>query len=418
VVAHALLPSLIGGVFIAAAYPAGAQSPETPETPVSSAAAPAAASDDGDAAMRARLEQLETELQATRQRLEALEAAPDSETTAVDDGNAFEEEDRTPSVRLSGMADVTLSGYEQGGETELGLATAGLDLFFVSQLTSSLVFFSEVLLEGEPAGVSAVDVERLLLHWDALPWLRFGAGRGHMALGMWNRRFHHGAWLQTTTTRPAIFEFEDEQGVLPMHYVGVSAEGTVAIPAFHLTYFAALANGRGAVVDEVQILHDANIGKQLSAQVELSPDVLSDFAVAVSGATDQIPTGGGHRGMFEHAAVLSARYTSETIEAFAEGVVVVHQLDDGTALLHGAGYLQAAVRVLGMRPYYRLDAMVIEKDDPFYVTAASPARSMLGNTLGIRFDPFPYACIKLELARTDRQPAAEHRLAAQAAFTF
>ena len=42
-------------------------------------------------------------------------------------------------------------------------------------------------------------------------------GRGHTAMGYWNQTFHHGKWFQTTTDRPAIYRFEDDIGILPVH---------------------------------------------------------------------------------------------------------------------------------------------------------------------------------------------------------
>ncbi|WKJ89265.1 hypothetical protein QZJ86_14690 [Methylomonas montana] len=56
---------------------------------------------------------------------------------------------------------------------------------------------------------------------DASLWL----GRFHNPIGYWNMQFHHGAFLQTTISRPGIMAFETAGGVIPNHLTGFLWEG-------------------------------------------------------------------------------------------------------------------------------------------------------------------------------------------------
>lgn len=50
------------------------------------------------------------------------------------------------------------------------------------------------------------------------------AGRYHSPLGTWNNQFHHGAYVQTSISRPAIVDYDDHGGPLPTHLTGLKWE--------------------------------------------------------------------------------------------------------------------------------------------------------------------------------------------------
>ncbi len=68
------------------------------------------------------------------------------------------------------------------------------------------------------------DLERFQLGYqlsdDTVVWM----GRFHQPSSVWNHDHHHGQYLQTTVTRPAIDEWEDIGGVLPQHFTGALLE--------------------------------------------------------------------------------------------------------------------------------------------------------------------------------------------------
>ena len=68
------------------------------------------------------------------------------------------------------------------------------------------------------------NLERFQLGWqlgESSLWL----GRFHNPIGFWNMQFHHGAFLQTTISRPGIMAFETQGGIIPNHLTGFLWEG-------------------------------------------------------------------------------------------------------------------------------------------------------------------------------------------------
>ncbi len=79
---------------------------------------------------------------------------------------------------------------------------------------------------------------RAKLGWDlgdsGIIWL----GRLHNPSSYWRSQNHHGGFLQTTISRPAITEFEEKDGVVPAHLSGVLVEGMHARGDGGWRYFA------------------------------------------------------------------------------------------------------------------------------------------------------------------------------------
>src|SRR5260221_286405 len=72
---------------------------------------------------------------------------------------------------------------------------------------------------------------------------RHASGRSHPAVGYWNTAFHHGQWLQTSVNRPEMVKFGGQ--FLPVHFVGLLAEGSVGSGGLSVRYHAGIGNGRG-----------------------------------------------------------------------------------------------------------------------------------------------------------------------------
>jgi hypothetical protein len=87
-----------------------------------------------------------------------------------------------------------------------------------------LKLFGEYLLSDHEG-----DLERLQLGWqmsdDTILWI----GRFHQPTSVWNHDHHHGQYLQTSITRPAIDEWEDIGGVLPQHFTGALLESGATV---------------------------------------------------------------------------------------------------------------------------------------------------------------------------------------------
>jgi len=94
----------------------------------------------------------------------------------------------------------------------------GIDIFATYEYRDFRVLGEYLLTEDE------LDLERILLGWvvsDHTFWI----GRNHTPIEYWNTQFHHGTYLKTSISRPAIVEYEHDGGILPMHVGGLLLEG-------------------------------------------------------------------------------------------------------------------------------------------------------------------------------------------------
>ena len=92
--------------------------------------------------------------------------------------------------------------------------------FFYTQDFGNQRILVEALAEPEQ-DQSQLDVERLQYGWILNRNTDVWIGRFHNPLGFWNTHFHHGAYLETSATRPFVIHFEDDNGILPMHISGI-----------------------------------------------------------------------------------------------------------------------------------------------------------------------------------------------------
>src|SRR6267378_3196530 len=146
-------------------------------------------------------------------------------------------------LRIRGFGDVTLHGSNLKGNTT-SFSLGQLDLFITSDVSEKLKFLIEIVFESGHHNAFGVDVERMLLTYSFGDFLNVGVGRFHSAIGYYNTAYHHSTWLQTTTGRPFLFQFEDRGGILPIHNVGVTTSGRIPSGALGLHYVAEVGNGR------------------------------------------------------------------------------------------------------------------------------------------------------------------------------
>jgi len=403
-----------------------------------------AAPDSGLAESGDRMHELEIEIKALRQEVDALKTAG-SETESGEAGTAKVETDREeietgqipaldlglgiPKLVLRGFADV---GYQArwidpstaNDESYNDFAIGGMDLFITSKLGGGFGFLTETLF-GFRGEETEIDVERLLLMYDYRDWLKLNAGRGHTALGYWNQYFHHGKWLQTTVDRPILYRFEDEGGILPIHFVGVELFGSVDVGPGLLSYAATLANGRGKSADTVQITEDFNSAKAAGIHLRYRPNALSGFGFGVSGYFDKIPadTSVPARALSMREYIYGAHvfYVEGGWELIAEASGIIH--DDRVAGKghHSAGsYAQVAYRFGKLKPYYRFDWLSIARADPFYADPGlNPAvEDTRQHTVGVRWDAASFVAFNLEYVHQNATSENVNAIAFQVSCAF
>jgi len=103
------------------------------------------------------------------------------------------------------------------------------DILFSVQ-GNSFKAFGEYLVTNHEA-----DLERMQVGWQPSDHSVLWFGRFHQASSFWNHQHHHGQFLQTSVSRPASEEWEDEGGIVPQHFLGLLWESSWPVGgAYHL----------------------------------------------------------------------------------------------------------------------------------------------------------------------------------------
>src|SRR5712692_10412368 len=199
-----------------------------------------------------------------------------------------------PRLRIRGFTDVAWHASDQKGETN-SFALGQFNLFIKSSISRRLDMLAELVIEADENNAVGVDLERMLFRYSANDYFILSMGRYHTAIGYYSTAYHHSAWLQTATGRPFIFAFEDEGGILPIHNVGVSAEGRIPSGEFGLHYVAELGNGRTSrskLAEAVQNKVDENNGKAVNIAVFARPEAVRGLQVGFSFYHDNLTPDG------------------------------------------------------------------------------------------------------------------------------
>src|SRR5713101_5105732 len=149
-----------------------------------------------------------------------------------------------PSLQIRGFGDVDFSATDQKGATS-GFNLGQLDLHLASALSHKVSYFAEITFNAHPTDYT-VEVERNIIRYDYIDYFKLSVGRYHTPIGYWNTAFHHGAWLQTTISRPDFVRFGGT--FIPVHFVGFLAEGNIPSGGAGLSYSAGVGNGRGSII--------------------------------------------------------------------------------------------------------------------------------------------------------------------------
>jgi len=296
------------------------------------------------------------------------------------------------------------------------------DLFMTSKLSNRISFLNETAFEFERSGDVEIDIERLLIHYDVNNLLKIDVGKFHLPLGYWNLNYHHGVWLQTTMDRPAIVEFEDNGGPIPMHDTGIQLSGSALLEGFDLNYACAISNGRGVNTTQQQNFDDMNDKKALSLQFEVQPHIVEGLRLGPSVYYDVIPEDetnpnreneireiiyGGH-----------IVYTMRNIELLTEAFVINHDEVSGDVFNTFGGYAQFAYTINKFKPYYRYDYIDYDNSDTFYRESKFDFFDTNTHTIGLRYELSHFNAIKFEYSHGVFDDEDVNIIGLQTAFSF
>jgi len=266
-------------------------------------------------------------------------------------------------------------------------------------LTDRLTIFTEVSGTARSDGY-ALDIERLFLRYDFADVFKLSAGRYHSPISYWNTAYHHGLWLQTTTSRPGMIRFGSR--LIPVHFVGILAEGTIAPGALGLNYALGLGNGRGANIARAGDAGDVNDNRAVTFAINWRPSSLQGFQAGVGAYIDHVPSGDTEPELRERILSAHIAWTPGTPEFIAEYARVSHAPDiAGADFEHThALYAQASWGLrgaaAGFRPYARIENINASPVDAAFTPLGGDYDAVVA---GLRWDFALLAALKAELRR-------------------
>jgi len=332
-------------------------------------------------------------------------------------------------LRIRGFGDVSFGGNTEHGSTT-SFALGELDLFTTSDISERFKFISEIVFEGATNNIYGqpkpleenslgVDLERYVLQYSYNDYFNLSAGRMHTSIGYYNTAYHHSTWLQTTTGRPFLFQFEDQGGILPIHIVGVSASGAIPSGSLGLHYVAEVGNGRESraplVQEPVQNIVDENNHKAFNLAIFARPEAIRGLQTGFSVYRDVLePINSPRVGqtiLAAHVVLIKSNY-----EWLNEAMLIRESLFGQNKVYNTPGFYTQVSRQFGsFRPYFRYQYVNVAKTNPIFPDVGLQH----GPSLGIRYDASEFVAVKFQYDYTyERQIPGINTLTLQVGFTF
>lgn len=315
--------------------------------------------------------------------------AAQAQTTA----EIISSESGAPQFNIIGFGDISYVSRE--GTSPDGFVIGQAVGHLSASLGQSFSVFGEVTATGRDSEYS-MEVERLIVKYEFSDLFKLSGGRYHTPIGYWNSAFHHGAWLQTTVTRPEMIRFGSK--IVPIHFVGVLMEGTLPGNPLGLSYHAGYGNGRHANIARSGDAGDINGDKAWMVQVRAAPDRYFGLQLGLGFYNDEIRPG-DRPDIKESTVSAYAAWTRESPEIIVEYLHSEHELVSDSSVSGDVDgwYAQFAYRLKGDRsrwkPYVRFEHTDVDDTDPLLFDQGLDYDAGI---LGARWDFNPYAAIKAE----------------------
>jgi hypothetical protein len=335
-----------------------------------------------------------------------------ADTTATDNTSRF---------TFHGYADASFLRDVNGPSVDdKRFALGELDLFASERLSTRITALVEVVLESDNQTLVAdvpVNVERVLLEVHGNRYFNLDIGSYRTAIGFYSTAFLRGAWLQTALSRPLLFTFEDQGGFLPLHNVGLSANGEIPSGFLGLHYVAEVGSSRN-VGENINTPFDPADNGAINGAIYSRPAALPGFQAGISEYRDRFSE---IFGMWLHRSVQTAYavYQAHGIEFLNEVALATFRHSADSYGRIPAGYSQIGYRILpSWTPYLRFEhANANGHNVGDLPRTFSPWRTVeLG---GVRYDVNDFLALKFEIGHeTSWLQAPWIRAAMQVAFTF
>ena len=137
---------------------------------------------------------------------------------------------------IRGFADLNFEISNAKGEHS-GFRIGEFDTYITSSVAERTSFLSEVTYKYQERWI--IGFERLSIRYAFSDHFRTSIGKFHTPLGYWNRTYHHGVLLYTSTNKPLF------QQMIPIHTLGIRLSGREIGPA-RIYYSLMIGNGIGS----------------------------------------------------------------------------------------------------------------------------------------------------------------------------
>ena len=332
-------------------------------------------------------------------------------------------------LNIRGFGDFGLYGGTQKGQTtSFGLGE--LNLFITSNISDRFKFLTELVFELHRNNNFEEDLERVLLEYSVNDYLKLSAGRYHSAIGYYNTAYHHTTWFQTTTERPFLFKYEDQEGILPIHNVGVVASGLIPSRKLGLHYVAEVGNGRASSslrAQAVQNFVDENNHKSLNLALFARPEAIPDSQIGISVYRDVLYPLNSVR-ISETIVDAYAVLSRPSFEWLNEALLIRHA-PQGLHVYETPGFYSQISKAFGpYRPYLRYEYVNAPSNEPVFPQVGLRT----GPSVGIRLEAGKSVALKLQYDHSElrrqqvingircqqRALCAPNALGVQVGFTF
>ncbi len=385
-----------------------------------------AAAAQGGAAHERRIGQLEKENRELRDRLERVEQrdTDDQRTMIAEAVQDYEEQsagvglnmlvrrnDITAMFQIFGHVGAVYSNPEKTNRSNTFFFNGSVDFFMSAKIGDHFQVLSETVFQsgvGIDSDSSGFDQERLWGAWRFSDAVQVKFGLEHSPISLWNRVFHHGAWLELTISRPFLARFEAGGGILPMHNAGIEITGSFPTAAGRASYFVVVSNGRGPGAADVQEFSDRNDHKAVTLGLALEPARVEGLKIWLFWRVDEAPPDTDDparaRPVRIHMFSFQLQYEGEKFEVLSE---VLHISNDdrtgGTTFEHWAAYVQVGY-LLNDRwtPFLRVGGRWMDRGDPYYAPLNRDL-DIFGVVLGVRFDFLDNVAMKLEIGAGEQE---------------
>ncbi len=298
-----------------------------------------------------------------------------------------------PEFNFMGFGDISYLSRDAGSSE--GFAVGQAVAHLTASLDNSLRVFGEFSLTAKDNEFKA-GVERLIIRYEFSDRFKLSGGRYHSPIGYWNSAFHHGAWLQTTVSRPEMAKFGSK--IIPIHFVGVLLEGSLPGNQLGLSYMAGLGNGRHANIVQPGDAGDINGDNAWMVQLNASPTRLFGFRTGIGYYSDTVSPS-DRADIDEKTLSAYVAWEKESPEFILEYLHSEHEFVANSSVSGNvdAWYAQFAYRLSGSnrqwKPYARYESTEVDDSDPLLGDQGLDYEAAI---LGVRWDFSAYAALKAE----------------------